>query len=77
MLTPLYFYPPGGGGEDPPFASDAAAAYDVDLEAHPAVAIGKDGTRHAIVIKTYGRVPWIEKAVRAHNRANGPDGEVR
>ena len=56
--TPLYFYPPPDGENI--FESDVAKDYTVDLEADPvSVAIGEDGTRHSLVLKTYGRVRWL------------------
>ena len=62
METPLFFYAPNGGKENPLFESDAAAAYEVDLEADPAVAIAKDDTRHPLILLTFGRISWLDHA---------------
>jgi len=63
MPTALYFYAPPNGKDI--YHSDSASAYIVDLQADPAVAIAKDGTRHPIIVRTFGRVPWVDRATAA------------
>ena len=73
--TPLFFYPPPDGENI--FESDVAKDYTVDLEADPvSVATEKDGTRHSLVLKTYGRVRWLMRRPPGEvNRGRAPGGE--
>jgi len=77
-VTPLFFYPPGGKGD--PIESTWAAPYTIDLESDPAAAIEADGTRHPLTIRTFGDVPWVEKAFaaagRKTSRVGGESGTV-
>jgi hypothetical protein len=69
MVLPLYFYGPGGKDV---YQSDSAPAYTVDLKSDPAVAIAADGTRHALTLRTFGRVSWVESASEKVSKQNKP-----
>lgn len=62
MVCPLYFYSPDPRDKNPVAASDYAAAYTMDLEADPSVAIEANGTRHPLTLRTFGNVPWVDDA---------------